>query len=491
MTTRPRRTTTGRFRLAGSLLALALLAAACGDDDSDEAAETTTTTEAEPTGGDTDDDAAGGGLIGDDFAAGEWQGVTDDTIRIGVPWLFLGDAAVEDPSFSLFHGRITDHFDAALARYREEGRLPAHGRDIEIVSMSYSAAPEEQRAACVALVQDEQVAFVTASFLFPVGFECVAAENSVPVLLSDSTTEAILDRSFPFGFANGASQERLLRNLPNWADSAGLLADDAGESSVVGIYRSDDPTTAELMQETFVAQLVELGHPEPVVATFAEAEDPATADLAVQQFLAADVDIVLLTDDRANFLQAASTQGAQWDYLDSDFQFGTTDSGTQGYPADQYERVQAMTVRHGGEPASGLGRTPEQQECADGYQDYTAGLAAEDDYYPAEGWQPEDNTFHLQSLYHACDLMETTISMLEAVGPNLTGETVVAGYESLGGPIEWARTLQGGFSTDQHHGADFFRILSWAAECPGDAGNLTSCFYIDEQNVEPQPFFVP
>lgn len=489
MTTRPRRTATGWFRLAGILLALALLGAACGDDDdSADAAETTTTTEGEPTDG---DQTSGEGFIGDDFAAGEWQGVTDDTIRIGVPWLFLGDAGENDPSFSTFHGRIIDHFDSALARFREEGRLPVHGRDIEIVSMSYSAVPEEQRAACVALVQDEEVAFVTASFLFPVGFECVAAENSVPVLLSDSTTEAILDRSFPFGFANGASQERLLRNLPNWADSAGLLTDDAGDSRVVGIYRSDDPTTADLMQETLVDQLVELGHPEPEVATFTELEDPATADLAVQQFLAADVDIVILTDDRANFLQAASTQGAEWDYLDSDFQFGTTDAGTQGYPADQYERVHAMTVRHGGEPASGLGRTPEQQECADDYRDYTAGLAAEDDYYPADGWQPEDNTFHLQSLYHACDLMETTMAMLEAVGPNLTGETAVAGFESLGGPIEWARTLPGGFSPDQHHGADFFRILNWAAECPGDAGNLTSCFYIEEQNVEPQPFFVP
>ncbi len=467
-----------RGRIGVVLLALVLVAAACSSSsDGDKAAAGTTTTGKKTTSK----------LTGDAFPKTAWQGVTADSIKIGVPYLNLSDAMETDESSSTFRGRIKDHFDAILTAWRAEGVLPINGRDIELAFRPYNGSPEQQRAACVGMANDDRVAFVTAQFLFPVGAECVAGEHKIPLLLSDTASDAMLERTHPYMFTLGTSQERILRNLPHWADAEGILQRD-GQKAVVGIYLTDDPALRGMFDENFVAQLKELGYPDPVFATTSGEQAAADANLAVQRFRAGKVGVVFLQDGRADFTKAAAAQGATWSYIDSDLNFGTTDASTVSYDAGQWSRSRLITVRHGGETTAGLKRTAKQAECADRYQAYSAKLHDKDpDYYPAGGWKLEDNSFHLQVAYHACDLMDTLRSALERTGPNVFPDSLVAALEQLD-HLTFARTLDGSFTADKHDAANFFRELEWKQKCPVSAGNLVSCYAaVGEQ----QPFFVP
>lgn len=470
----------GARRRRGTILvvALALVAAACSSSGGDEAADGTNKTAEKTTSSK---------LTGDAFPKTAWQGVTDDSIKIGVPYLDLSDAMENDESSSTFRGRIKDHFEAILTAWRAEGTLPINGRDIKIALRPYNGSPEQQRAACVGMANDDRVAFVTAQFLFPVGAECVAAEHKVPLLLSDTTSDAILDRTHPYMFSLGTSQERILRNLPHWADAEGILERD-GQKLVVGVYLTADPALRGMFDENFVTQLKELGYPDPVFATTSGEQAAADANLAVQRFRAGKVGVVFLQDGRADFTKAAAAQRATWSYIDSDVNFGTTDASTVSYDAAQWSRSRVVTIRHGGESTAGLKRTAKQAECADRYRAYTATLHDKDpDYYPAGGWNLEDNSFHLQVAYHACDLMDTLLSALDRTGPNLFPDSFIAALEQLD-HMTFARTLDGSFTADKHDAANFFREMEWKQKCPVDAGNLVSCYAVVG---EQQPFFVP
>ena len=381
-------------------------------------------------------DAAGGGPV---------RGVDADSITLGVAYPDIGALRALGPAFD--NGDVALQWRALIDGYRRSGRLPIHGRDIELAFRDYNVlAPEEQRAACIGLVKDDGAFLVIAQTYYLVGAECVAREFRTPLITSDGPSDPIFERSAPYLFSLQMSEDRVLRNLVAWADERGLL-----DGKDIGIYYEDTPLYHDQMQRTVKAELRRRGHALAAEATTDQSLGGPQDAVAVQRFQAAGVDVALLFTSKAGFMQQAEAQRYRPTYLESDFLFGTSDSTSSTYPPSQFDGTLALTGRRVGESAVGMPLGPAGDACLANYERFT-------------GERPEVETAEWAYILTGCDLGEALLTALQVVGADLRPERIPAGLETMRS-VAMIRYAPVTFTPTKHHGVDSYREVRWAASC--------------------------
>ena len=381
-------------------------------------------------------------------SAGSARGVSADSIKIGVALLDLGAVRQLGPAFD--NGDRRAHFEAILAGWRETGLLPVAGRDIEFVYRTYGVfSQEEQRAACVGLIQDEGVFAVLGDSRFQeAGEECVAREFRTPMIGHDAGGDGLFARAAPFLFTVQTSEDRLLRNLVHWADGQGLL-----DGRRIGIYHLDEPLVRDQIDRTIVAELERLGHELAARATTDQDLGGPQDALAVQRFRSAQVDTALLFTSKAGFMQQAEAQAYRPSYLESDYLSGTTNTATSTYPPAQFDGAWGMTALRYGEWKAGIPAPAEAQDCARNYQ-RQGGPAIDPDEREAE-WI---------AVNKACDVARLLIQGLQRAGRELDATSLVAGLQGLRDvPMGIAPPVS--YEPGRHHGVTQHRSVRWSAEC--------------------------
>lgn len=409
-------------------------------------------------GGDETSSAVTPGGTGANFPVKDERGVTEDRATMGIALMDTGPLGYAGYDY----GRPEDAYEALLAAWKREGRLPVHGRGLEFVYRRYSVlSQEEQRAACTYLIQDQNAFMVSSAVFFRVGGECVAVEHETPLLISDALNEAVLSRGHPYAFSLAMSDDRTLRNLAHFAHHKGLL------TGPIGIYYNDSsPQERDILHRNFVAQLNEIGYELAAEATTGSDDASAHDALAVRQFRQAGVEVAFLFTSREGFTQAAESQGYEPRYMDSDYNYGTTDTGVENVNSQQWNETKAITGRRGGEQEAGLPPTPEQQWCVDTYTRYIRETYADDEerQQQAEENMQDRNSFMFQMVMHSCDIGNSLLLALERTGRNLTHESFIAGLETFES-VPLARSGNAGFTPDKRHGVDTFRTLQWLQGC--------------------------
>jgi len=406
---------------------------------------------AQPAGGGGGSSTAGGvsgGTQAGDAPSERARGVTDDAIKIGVALLDLGAVRQLGPAFD--NGDRRRHFESILEGWRRRGLLPVNGRDVRFVYRSYGVLSlEEQRAACVGLVQDEQVFAVVADSRFHLsGAECVAREFRTPLILHDGPADPVFARGHPFLFSVQMSEDRLLRNLIHWAHGRGVLT-----GKKIGIYYEDQQQIRAQMDRTVKAELKRLGHELAAEVSTAQTLGGPRDAVAVQQFQGNGVQVAMLFTSKAGFMQQAQAQRYRPTYLESDYSSGTTNTATSTYPAEHFDGTFGMSGLRVGEWKSNMAAPPPAEECVSDYQ-RTSGNRIEPNAREAE----------YIAMNKACDAARVLLYALRALGRDVTPARLVGAVESLSEiPMGIAPPVT--FGPDRHHGVTRQRTVQWSAGC--------------------------
>lgn len=378
------------------------------------------------------------------------RGVTENRIVLGVAYPDLGALRALGPKYD--NGDVPAQWRALVASWRKDGRLPVAGRDIELRFASYQVTDlVDQRRACAALVNDHKVFAVVGVAYFSVGAECVAREYRTPLLTSDGPLDSAFARSAPFLFSLGMSESRLWRNFVRWADAKGKL-----RGRKVGVYYLNDPTEREIVQQIVKPELAKLGHKLAAEVTTDQSLGGPQDAVAVQRFRSAGVDVAVLLTSKAGFMQQATAQGYEPEYLDNDHAFGTSDTAASTYPPQQFDGALGFSGRRVGESAAGRPLSKEQEACLAAYERESGDRV--------ERPKGSDETAEFSYVLMGCDLGTVLLGGLRAAGAALTPDSFVKGIETLT-RVPLLRYATASYGPGKHHGSDFAQTVQWRASC--------------------------
>ena len=375
------------------------------------------------------------------------RGVKTDSIRIGVALLDLGPIKALGPSFD--NGDRKAHMESILAEWRRDHQVPVHGRNIEFVYRTFAVfTSDAQRSACVGFAQDDKVFAVIADSTFQLGMECLTREFGIPVVSADGDNEDAYQRSSLL-FTLRMSNDRLLRNFVHWAHDRGIL-----RGKKIGLYSLNDAAQQQLTTRSVRRELAKLGYKLAAdVLTDNGLASPNDA-VAVQRFRAAGVNLVLPLAGRAGFMQQAQAQGYHPQYIDTDWNSGTTDVALTLGPPAQWDGMYGMTGQRQGDWNSGIPPTATATRCTDAFR-RTSGKSVD----------PKSRQAEWLSLVSSCDMANVTMTALQGAGRSLTPKALVAILETLRDrpmglhPDKWS------FGPGKHHGVDVQRTLRADAAC--------------------------
>lgn len=410
-----------RVRAGAALLAVLLLTAGCGSS------------------GDGD---GGGGATA--------RGVTGDTIKIGIAMPDLGSLATLSKAFDL--GDIERQIRAVVEGWRDDGSVPVHGRDLELVFRGFNIlSADQQIGICNAFTRDDDVFAVVGLRFFDTGGECVGAEKQTPVITLEGAFDSVYQRTHPYLFTVRYSNTTMFRNWAHWAHERGAL-----EGRRIGVYYESE--LEDQVEEVLEPELAELGYEltQKIDAGTGEGVGGGSQDaVAVQRFKSAGVE-VLFSMTGASQLTSVMGQADSLDYrptfLSTEFGDHTSDPASIIFIPGQYDGTEAMTGRRVGR----RGEEPHERkvECVENYERYS------DQDIPIE--IPE--SARLENVLLGCDVMSVLLLGLEHAGEELTHETFVAGLEAIE-EAEMAAHGSVSYSSRRHDGATEQKTAEWSAEC--------------------------
>jgi hypothetical protein len=312
---------------------------------------------------------------------------------------------------------------------------------------------DEQRRACAALVDDDKsFAVVAPEFFYQTGSDCIAHEKRTPLLTSEGPGDDVFARGVPYLYAVQMSQSRLLRNFVHWADARHML-----KGHRLGIYYLNDPAVAQLMHSTIGAELAALGDPPPVEYTTNDKLGGPEDALAVRKFQSSGVDVAALFTSPGGFTQQADAQLYHPKYIQTDYEGGTSDVGTNTYASDQYDGTFAMTTERRGESSSGIAPSAEQNACIANYNRRSG-------HHVAPPGPNGHETAEFVFVVLACDEGKILLSALQAAGPNLTPASFVAGLQRVRA-LPMIRFPNVTFGPNDYQGVEEQRTLQWHGAC--------------------------
>lgn len=371
-------------------------------------------------------------------------------LLIGVPVPDLSVVRSLGPAYDL--GPIEKEYEAVAAAYRRRHQLPVAGRDIRFVFRTFDVLDDsDQRRVCTQLVDDDHVFAVVPALLFAAGAQCTSGEKRVPTVSGDLFTQQELRAAAPQLFSVSAELGRLLRHQADWMIANGLV-----KGHRVGLYYSSVPdTAAKLVRDQFIATLKARGYDLAAEVTTSDGTAGGPTDaVAVQRFRSAKVDVALLLVSplaKSNFLQSAQTQRYFPVQVTNDWALDTSTTGAGTYPKQAFDGAWGMTSYRNGEIEAGI-VTPRTAQC----------LA---DYRAATGRpQPDPHSGELPAVLGICDVMDVLLAGLQAAGPDLSQQALLAGLPHVTG-LSLAGSPTASFTAGTYDGLNSVRTIRWHADC--------------------------
>lgn len=396
--------------------------------------------------------APGGPTGGAAPGAATVPGITATTIRIGIAYPDISALRELGPAYD--NGNVPAQFQALIQGYRQQHLLPVGGRDIQLYFASFNVLDANaQNTACRTLVEDDHVFAVIGVEYFETGSDCVARQFHTPLITNDGPDDAAMQSGAPYLISMEPSTGAVLRNWVYWALHSGYL-----NGKKVGVYYSTaDPISANDAQKNVIGTLQKLGHAPVAVATTTDTLGGPPDAIAVQKFRAAGVGVALLLTSISGFLQQADVQGYHPKYLSSDYLFGTSDTTTSNYQADQWNGTYAIAESTEGASAGGKPFGPGTAQCVDNYNKQTGANVQN----PGSGGH---ETAEWGYILAGCDEGQIMLTGLQRAGSALTAANFLAGIHNIA-DLSLRRIGAVGFAGVRDWGAVEQRTLLWQANC--------------------------
>jgi len=371
------------------------------------------------------DDGAGGGSGGGEvaseatapsatFAANpRADGVTDDTIRLGVTYVdleSLGDVVNID------HGDYEAAYRAVVDGINEQGGI--NGRQLELVFapiLPVGTAPADE--ACVQLTEDEEV-FAVVGFLLDDAPLCYVELHDTPAV-GGVITQQRLDRATAPWFSPVAGSESVTSRLVE-----AFAADGAFEGATVGVIAlpADEALLQDVTLPALEAQGVEVAE-SAVIDVPPEDQAAALAQVGViaERFRAAGIDTVVTVANAA----LTTAQGLEpLDYRPRLLATGFESLATYIGAAEGFDESVVEGAMTGGYATAGVQYDdPAMQECIAGVEDATGETVPDPD--TLDPGEPEPYV----SVFAACLQLSLFQQIAEAAGDELNNGTFgQAGY---------------------------------------------------------------
>ena len=270
----------------------------------------------------SDSAAAAGPLTASD------RGVTETTILLGVPAIdvamltdlgILGESGLDERAA----------WESAAANVNERGGV--HGRMLELVFVDYLPLGQAQAdAACVELVEDNEVFAALGTLLVPEGVLCYTELNGTPFVgFSGSLTDETLERSVEVALSTDPSVSDLHLAMFDYAESEGVL------ERPVAVHGQDQRTVERAVRELGV-----LGADVVSITTVSAPATDVQARVAEFEVIFArwrsdGAEAVINVGTSLDLLAA---MGRQEFYIDV---YGS-EGGAQSYQADEEREFEAM-----------------------------------------------------------------------------------------------------------------------------------------------------
>jgi hypothetical protein len=381
------------------------------------------------------------------------QGITASEIKVG---FVLGPNVSATSDY-----RAT--YQGLLQMYRDQGKLPANGRDIKPVwfqeSSGNSAADlaASQRQACVQLASKDKVAIAMGHSNITPTATCMAQEYRIPFLLQGGVipTDDDLKAQYPFLFIGNMSSSRELRNWPYWAKDQGFLS--AG--SKIAYFNTDDPVEIADFNKNFKPEFSKLGYKFSAEALYRDASSIPTT---VQRFKSTGIDVVFLGAglQMVALAQEFDKQSYHPDVLMSDWDNTGILASTPRDAPDNF-RATAMSYSHRAE--DGLTSNPPEAAsataCANDVAKYTGRRLV-----PYSAGRPTADYAEYQQFFHMCDLMQTLVDALGRAPRSLDTASLITAIEQTK-DIDHGLVGHISYSAQSHDGSQTLKTVTWDYNC--------------------------
>lgn len=375
------------------------------------------------------------------------QGVTADSVKIGV---YIADTgSLNELGFGL---EIAEQrpYEVYLEALNERGGI--HGRKVEAVYILYDPLDQaDLRRACVAAAEDHKV-FATlnlAGFYGP-AVTCLTEEYGVP-LLNYSAEPDEWYRGGRF-FTFGMSMTRVLKSLVAELDRVGELKD-----KKIGILDSEFPTSKLVSENALLPELAKRGYTVtyrcPLSADRAEAQ--GQMPICIQQMQARGVNAVIFNQGYINttiFLRQAESAGFQPKWYNSDAAGATVDAFTANMPRS-YQGALAVTGTNTGEDLIGRPEPPTQADCHRRWTQLTG-----------EKMERRGDARYVAVVI--CSLVDGLEYALNGAGPNLTRDSYANALVNRG-EFGASGIIRNTFRPGKYTSTDAVRFVRWYYDYEG------------------------
>ena len=404
------------------------------------------------TAGGTGPSGATGGSGGAAAHTVSVPGVTGNVIRLGIAYPDISALKALGPAYD--NGNVPAQWNALFSGYRQQHLLPVAGRDVQLFFASYNVLDASaQNTACRTLIEDDHVFAVIGHEYFETGSDCVARQFRIPLITNDGPNDDAAAAGAPYLISMGLTTGGTLRNLAYWALQTGRL-----NNQKIGVYYSTaDPVSQHDAQANVIGTLQKLGHAPVATATTNDTQGGPEDAIAVEKFHAAGVTEVLPLASIGGFLQQADAQGYHPKYLTADYNFGTSDTATSNYQADQWSGTYGITEATEGASAGGKPFGPGTDDCVNNYNRQTGSHVTN----PGTNGHESAEWAYIEG---ACDEGQILMTGLAKAGAALNAASLLAGIHTIAN-LPMRRVGVANFTGGRDQGADAQRTLQWQTSC--------------------------
>ena len=406
-----------------------LLSAACTNEDP-------------PAGDSAGSDSTSGS--GGEQAAGDSTGVTDDTIRIGLP--SIDQAALVEAGLATDLGDVNAIAPAMVDDWNADGGI--NGRQVELVTRTFGQDPAnilpEMQSVCLELTEDEEVFATVAFSWFGDAVTCMAGDHDTPLVVQSSMPSTVLATGHDNIFLANFDWEEALASSVRVVDEAGELEG----FDKIGVFGLLEPGLREAVDDGLAPALEDAGTElaEDGTIPFVVPIDSAAVAAVVSRFKSEGVDAVFATGNfysNGAFMTEAEAQDYHPTYVMSDLSEGTDDLILRFAPASQL--ANAIGASWKGKPPEPA-PTDEDQDCIADYAPEAEGTATKE-----------------IGASQACELMNLLRQGLEGAGDDLTRESFIDAMGGIG-ELTTSGGGAGSFTADDHTMPDQVRLVRFDLE---------------------------
>ncbi|GJM37657.1 MAG: hypothetical protein DHS20C19_10240 [Acidimicrobiales bacterium] len=398
------------------LVAAALLAAACGSDDDGDPTSTPTTSHDEFSESTTTATPDGGQTTETPELTASFRGVTAESIAVGV--VAIDYVRLAEFGIDLNRGDGRAMFEAAVEAINDRGGI--HGRRLDIVTEAYLPVGSiEADEICVRLTEDRESFIVVGEFRLDEALCYTALNDTAVVALSEQNQDRIDRSTAPYVSVAG----QIEADAQIWVDT--VVASGALDGKKVGVigFASVD----EALYLAMVAALQNAG-----IDTFARLVDAndndinqsvASAELVFELFRVEGVEVTINANVLPGPIGTAAEQGYSTTWMQIPYLSPAAFSNAE-IDFDYLDGMLAVTP-------TPVGTTDQRAVMDDPLMvDCVEMIESRTDEVIDFALHPEVR--NLFSAMDACALATVLELGLTAAGPELTNETLAAGFESLG-----------------------------------------------------------